>query len=376
MTLWLTLLLLFYFTVPIVFLWAAKHIAWIEKVGVVTLCYITGIIMGNIPGVTIPEAFGTEFMGVVVALSIPLLLFSSDFAVWRKLGPVLLLSFFGCVLSACIAAAIGTWFFQNALADVWKFAAMLIGVYTGTTANMAAVGMSLGVSNESFVIVNGAEMLFGGAYLLLLLTIAKPLFAKVLTTKGDHTHHVDFTLDEKFYWKTSPIALVLSAVILGLAYGFWKLITQDESDEVKKTATMMLTITTLGIVGSAFPRLRNIKGSFGMGNYLMFVFCVSVGSLADVSKVFGAAPAILGFVVVVLTLSIGLHCLFCKLFGIDTDAFLISSTAGIQGAPFIAPVTKAIGNQGLIPVGIALALLGLAMGNYIGVGISYLLRLI
>ncbi len=372
---WIALLLLFYFIVPVVWQWAAKHVSWIDKVGVVTLCYITGIIFGNLPGVVIPKVFGETFMSVVVGLSIPLLLFNSDYRVWRKLGPVLSIAFLGCVISVCIAAVLGTWFFKDVIADVWQFASMLIGVFTGMTVNMFAVGMSLGVSNEAFVVLNGAEMLFGGLYLLLLLTVAKRLFSKVLPAKNQHNHDVSVTLDEKIYWKSSTVALILSVIILGIAYGLSLLINSD-GDEYHTTTIFMLTITTLGILCSAIPGIRNIKGSFGIGNYLMFVFCVAVGSHADVSKVFGAAPAILGFVFVMLTIAVGLHCLFCRLLRIDVDAFLLSSTAGIQGPPFIAPVTKAIGNQGLIPVGIALALLGLTLGNYIGVGMSFLLRLI
>jgi uncharacterized membrane protein len=371
----ITLLLLFYFAVPIIWQWAATRAAWIDKVGVVTLCYITGILFGNLPGIVIPEVFGETFMSVVVGLSIPLLLFSSDYRVWRKLGPALSVAFLGCVISVCIAAVIGTWLFRDMIPDVWQFASMLIGVFTGMTVNMFAVGMSLGVTSDAFMVLNGAEMLFGGLYLLFLLTVAKRMFSKVLPAKIDHKHEVTVVLDEKVYWKTSPLALILSAIILAIAYGLSLLINRD-GDNYHTTTIFMLTITTLGILGSLISRIRNIKGSFGIGNYLMYVFCVAVGSHADVSKVLGAAPVILVFVFTMLTMAVLLHCLFCRLFRIDVDAFLLSSTAGIQGPPFIAPVTKALGNQGLIPVGIALALLGLTLGNYIGVGVSYLLRLI
>jgi uncharacterized membrane protein len=44
-----------------------------------------------------------------------------------------------------------------------------------------------------------------------------------------------------------------------------------------------------------------------------------------------------------------------------------------MGPPFIGQTCAAIKNKELIPVGISLGLLGLAIANYVGVLISYLL---
>ena len=46
--------------------------------------------------------------------------------------------------------------------------------------------------------------------------------------------------------------------------------------------------------------------------------------------------------------SILLHLLLCKIFKIDGGTALITSTAGIYGPPFIAPVANAYGERELI----------------------------
>jgi uncharacterized membrane protein len=232
--------------------------------------------------------------------------------------------------------------------------------------------LSLGVSNESFLVVSGAEILFGGIWLLILLTLARPLFGKILRPSPLQTSEVKYSLDERLYWKTSPLAGVYAAVIAGISAGVSFLLF--EIDSTAFTTTVFLLVTTLGLAGAAIPHVRQLKGSFGLGNYLLLIFCVLVGSLANAEMVLRAAPVILGLVGLVMMIAIGLHLLLCIIFKIDLDTFVISSAAAIFGPPFIAPVAKAIRNPLLIPIGLALGVLGLAVGNYLGISVSHLLR--
>ncbi len=364
----LIILFVFSVAVPMVLQFLAKHYPWVDKVGVVTLCYIAGIIFGNLPGVQVPEKEGTTISGVVISLCIPLLLFSSDFKVWRKLGKRLLLSFACCVVAVTLAVIAGTYLFKDSVDEAWKIGSMLMGVYTGGTPNLTMIGTTLHVSDEAFPVVNGAEMLFGGIWLLFLLSAAKPFFSKFLHAHTGEENDIEFSLDERLYWKTSSLALVMGILILAVAFGLSQLVPSRLSDLV-----ILLTITTAGLLFSLIPAIRKMRGSYGMGNFLLLIFCVIVGSMADVHRVLGAAPMILGFVATVMGLAIVIHALLCRLLHIDTDTFLIGSTAGIYGPPFIAPVARAIRNPQLVSVGIALGLLGLAIGNYLGYAISTLL---
>ena len=58
----------------------------------------------------------------------------------------------------------------------------------------------------------------------------------------------------------------------------------------------------------------------------------------------------------------------------DRDTLIITSTAAIFGPVFIGPVANAIGNRELITIGIALGLIGYAIGNYLGLGLAFILK--
>ena len=73
------------------------------------------------------------------------------------------------------------------------------------------------------------------------------------------------------------------------------------------------------------------------------------------------------------TACVVVHLLLCKLFKIDGGTALITNVAGIYGPPFIAPVAEAYGERRLIVPGIICAVVGLVIGNFLGIGIGSIL---
>jgi uncharacterized membrane protein len=58
--------------------------------------------------------------------------------------------------------------------------------------------------------------------------------------------------------------------------------------------------------------------------------------------------------------------MLAKIFKIDRDIFMVSHTAGIFGPVFIAAMANAIGRNDLLISGIAAAVVGNILGNYVG----------
>jgi uncharacterized membrane protein len=73
--------------------------------------------------------------------------------------------------------------------------------------------------------------------------------------------------------------------------------------------------------------------------------------------------------------SVIVHLVFCRLFAIDGHTGLITSTAGIFGPAFIPPVANALKNREVILPGLICGVIGLAIGNYLGIGLAGLLRI-
>ena len=69
-----------------------------------------------------------------------------------------------------------------------------------------------------------------------------------------------------------------------------------------------------------------------------------------------------------------LHAAFCKVLGIDTDTFLITSVSAVCSPPFVPVVAKALNNKEIILSGLTTGIIGYAVGNYLGVGFAYIFR--
>jgi uncharacterized membrane protein len=361
---------------PALALWAAARFSVARALGPVVLCYALGILAANVPGLPLSEAAGKGVAEAAVPLAIPLLLFSTELKKWLGLARGLLVAFLLACFSSIVAAASIGWAFRHASEEWWKIAGMLVGVYVGGTANMTAVGLSLETSNETFVVLNAADVIAGGSYLLFLLSLAPRLLSKVLRpfTGDAHADPFEHPGQPLSRWTRAHApamakAFGLAALIVGVsAGGALALLGKLDAGPV------LLTITTLSLAASLSPRVRGWEGAFELGEYVLLVFCVAVGSLADVSKLGGTSLLLVGFVVAVMVAASTLHFTLCALFRIDLDTAIISSTAAIFGPPFIGPVAAVLKNRTLVGPGLTLGLAGIALGTYLGLATAYALK--
>ncbi len=368
---------LFCLVTPSIAIWAADRFKPLKVLGPVVLAYGAGIVIANIPGLKLDENFGQTLSGVAVLVAIPLLLFSTEVHKWLSLAKNLLISFLFACIAAVSAASIVGWSFRDRTDEWWKIAGMLVGVYVGGTANMSAVGYALQVKQETFVVLNTADLITGGAYLFFLLSVAQKLLSKVMPAFKAEAHHEAFehapgeTLSKWTRAHAVPMAksFALTVLMVGLSVGISFLVTQS-----LHVGLVMLAITTFGIGASLSKTVRSWEGSFELGEYALLIFCCAMGSLADVSKVTGTSLTLFSFVLIVMVLAAVIHFALCALFRIDVDTAIISSTATIFGPPFIGPVAAALKNRALVGPGLTLGLAGIALGTYLGLATAYGLR--
>lgn len=355
---------------------AARHLKPVEWVGPVVVCYAVGIILGNLPGLGLRMQVSLSVSEAAVPLAIPLLLFSTDMRKWMRLARSTLLSFvLACVASMVSAAVVGL-----AVADRsdewWKMAGMLVGVYTGGTANMNAVGLALKVREETFVLLNTADIVVGAAYLLFLVTVAQRLALLFLPRFQNPT-----AWDEGgdgageasgFTWARARgmgLSLLLAVLIGGVSAGGTRLALGGLDVTV-----VLLLITSLSLGASFIHAVRRLPGSYALGDYALLVFCAAVGTLADARQLQQTGLFVFGFCAAVVVLTVVVHFALAVLFRIDADTMLITSTATIFGPAFIGPVARALRNRELMVSGITTGLMGFALGTYLGLAVSWLLR--
>lgn len=357
---------------PLFVLWLERHSKVVKAIGPVIICYALGLALANAPIWDGGRGIAIGVAQAAVALAIPLLLFSLDVVAWSRLARTTLISFGLCVGAVLVVTSAATLFFVDRVSDAPKIAGMMVGVYTGGTPNMAAIGAALGVEAETFVLLNAADLLVSIAYLAFLLSVAGRVFGWFLPpfekVGSETSRSVPAATETRGMAAPRAIGLALALLIVGLAAGIGTL-APDSMQE----AVAILGITTLAIGASFIRRVRRLTGTHDSGQFFLLVFCVAIGCTADFGELIASSPTVVAFMAVVFYGSITLHLIAAKLLRLDRDTVIITSTAAIFGPAFVAPVAKALGNREVILSGLTTGLLGYAIGNYLGVGLAWLL---
>jgi uncharacterized membrane protein len=350
-----------------------KPIQWLSPI---VWCYALGILLGNLLGPVWDLDLARTLSEVSVLLSLPLLLISVDLIGWSKLAKKTIFAFL--LLIACVMLVSYTvgMFYRDHDPEVWKMAGMLVGVYVGGAANLTAIGKVLGVREDVFVMLNAIDLVFGGIYLLFIMSVG----VKILTRIFPAFNHQGFDEGEMdlVNWQKlglakkslhSVLLILLSGAIVGLSVLLSHLLSGEEVPSI-----IIFALTGLALILSFNKKIRHFEGSQEWGQYFLMVFCLAVGSLANVSQLVSGSAFY--FVLTGLTMfgSIALHFLCCYFFKIDRDTAIITSMAGIFGPAFVAPMSQVLKNKSILVSGVTTGLMGIAIGNFVGVAVAYLVK--
>lgn len=353
-----------------------KNTKVINTISPVVTSYAIGIIYANLPGFNVNPEISKMATEASVPLAIPLLLFGTDFIKWFRLARTTVISFVLIVVTVCIVSFTVSFGFKDVLDNYWQIAGMLVGVYTGGTPNMTAIGLGLGVDDNVFILMNGADLLLGASYLLFILTIGVRLIGKFLPSfqfSGNNELEESNSIWESFShlnkFKRSILFILMSGLILGISLGLNSLFF--EKDQV---AFIILVITTLGIAASFNEKIRNYEGSYEVGQYLLLVFCAGIGTMANINELINGSWIYVLYLGIVMISSIIIHVILCRIFKIDRDTAIITSVAGIFGPPFVGPVAEQLKNREIVVSGLTSGLVGYAVGNYLGLLVAYLVK--
>ena len=382
-----TILITAFCLIPAGVLWLCRRFSLLGKIGPVLILYFIGIIIGNIglmPG-QLPAV--QELMSnAMVPMAIPLMLFSCTFKL-SGARPQLLALITG-MISVATAVVMGFLIFGDNIPEGNKVGGMLVGVYTGGTINLAALKTMLGVSDETYIMINSYDILVSFLYLTFLLTIGIKLFRKFLpnerksySEEDEAAIRAEIGKENQNPYKglfTRPgmaqagKLLGLTALIVGVSAGIALLLPSGMFMTV-----FILLLTTLGIACSFIKPVREMKYSYDMGMYFIYIFCIAVASMADLSKLdFAGGIGLLGYLLAVVFGSLILQVIFAKIFRIDSDMMVISSVTYINSPPFVPMMAAAMKNKDVLIPGLTIGVIGYAAGNYLGFLMSQLLGLL
>lgn len=373
--------------IPSGVLWLCRKYAFLKKIGPVMLLYGLGIIIGNIG--LMPEqmpAVQELLSNAMVPLAIPLMLFGCTFNMKGARSQILALV--TGMISVATAVVIGYFIFGRDLPEGAKIGGMLTGVYTGGTINLAALKTMLGVDDGTYILINSYDILVSFLYLSFLLAIGIRLFRKFLpnslgefTAKDEAAIRNEMDKEDrkpvKGFFTRIGLAytaklLGLTLVIVGISAGVALLLPSSMFMTI-----FILMLTTLGIACSFIKKIHNMKYSYDIGMYFIYIFCIVVASMADLSKLnLAAGMELLGYLLVAVFGSLLLQLIFAKIFRIDSDMMVIASVTFINSPPFVPMMAAAMKNKDVLIPGLTIGVIGYAAGNYLGFLMSQLLELL
>ncbi|ASP40441.1 hypothetical protein CHH28_17940 [Bacterioplanes sanyensis] len=378
--------------VPILIIVLCQRIPWLDKLGVVVLSFGLGIALAAIlqPNQWLADgqllALQSQTSEIAIALALPLLLFSIDVKASLTMAGDTGKAMAIALVAVIVTSAIGAVMFQGHLEQIWQVAGMSVGAYTGGGPNMAAIKTAIEADDNIFVTMTTYDILMSSLFLLFVMTLAKPLFSKFLRpfqSHSEHAYHDDSAfshmadetanayralLSRQTLWPTLQ-AFLLAAVVVGLAVVVAGLFPAS----MQSTLTI-ICITSFGLAASFIPYVRALANSFQLGMFLILVFCFTMGTMTDTSIITQLNVDLFLYIGFILVGSMLLQALMCRWLDIDTDTFLITSSAAIMSVPFIPVIAGALKNRDIILPGFAAAIIGYAIGNYLGVMVAYAVR--
>lgn len=265
--------------------------------------------------------------------------------------------------------------------DSWMAAGALLGSWTGGSANMMAVKEALSMPQSLLapIIIVDTVMAYGWMALLIALAgfqiqidgrlradrASLDRIAKDSGLAGDSTNSPKVTLKgDLLAWRALMIASAVAFGEISVYAGKYLTHLLPVLNLSAKAWTVILA-TTVGLVLSVTPVRRwEAFGASKMGTTILLLMLTSYGAQTDLRAIL-ASPAFMAFgAIMVLTHGVILA-LFGRLFRIPLFYLATASQACI-GGPVSTPIVSGVYQPSLTHVGVILALIGGAIGTYVG----------
>lgn len=373
---------------PLAVILFAQRVPLADRIGVVPLVFLAGFIVAlsaKFTGILTENSVETRqsLTEVSVALALPLIIFAANIHKALRDARTALVAIGAAFVSVAVAALIGAVIFGGRIAQMPDVAGMSVGAYTGSGINMGGIKTALGADTDLFLTMISYDIVFSTIYLVVVLVFGQRIVGLFLPPFQGSDVDEDSTMahlaDDSAggyarLWARqgifdSLIALGAAIAVVGAALGLSKLAPGGGNSVVT-----ILTITTLGLIGSLIPKLHQTRTSFHLGMYFTLVFCFTSATMMDAGIFARMDWALAGYLLCVIFGSMALQLVLCRMLGVDRDIYLIASGAAVMSVPFIPVIAGALKNRAVLIPGIGVAVIGYAVGNYLGVLVAGLVK--
>ena len=375
------LLVLFLLTgIVWVSIYLEERIAAARALGSVLLAIVLAAIAANVGLLPSKSAAYDALGGIGVNIGIALVLLGVDFRSVVKAGPTMLVAFGLGAVGTAAGALVATYFLHDAVGpETWKLAGQYTGTYTGGGVNMVAVGRALETSPELFSAAVAADNVTTTLWMIVCfgaLAFLAPFWrgvGRLNETPSNPSPKGGMPVTSSPFMSslravTAKDLASLAAISLGAVW-----LSGTLADLVPLLPEVLwLTMTVL--VLAQLPQIRDIAGGPVIGAGILQLFLAGLGAQSIIAEIVRVGLSVFYFTVIV----VAMHGLL--LFGvgrflrIDLGTLTVASQANIGGPASAMALATARGYSDRLLPGVAVGLLGYAVGNFVGFGIAGLAR--
>lgn len=352
---------------------------WASWAGPALFSVILGILLSNFKILPFWHDVYGVFFEYAIPLSLTMMLLSVNLKEWIKLAKQPLFAMLIAVLSVSVVSIIAGLYFAPKIPEGWKIAGMFIGTYTGGSSNLTAIATGLNVSPTTLAGANAADYIIGIPSLIIMFAIPGFIarwkgfnrFWPYKLTEEELNSGEQVELFAKQQWSIQDIALLFA---IALAVTAISTMLSSQVSELIASAVRIISVTTLAIILAQFKPVRAIKGNTDLGMFFAMFFLVIIGLTIDIKAFINTAPLITLYCAVIIITSFILHVALCRVFKIKYQYVLISIVSSIADGTSAAVVSGSAKWKSIVSTAVILGSVGMALGNYVGIGVAYLVK--
>lgn len=329
----------------------------------------SGLLPGNAPAY---NQLGTIWVNAAIVL----ILLSVDLSTVRQAGREMLSAFGLGAVGTMLGAVLATALLGGAIgAETWKLTGQFTGTYIGGGANFYALAGAFGTDSNLLSAAVAADVIVTALWLIACLALPallsrnrRPAAANTVERDPD----APLTLEQRLKESGESLRVfdffALAAIALGVMtaarlLGGWIPLIPS-----------VLWLTTMALALGHTPVVRRLRGAPVLGYAVLLLFLAGNGAQSLVSAMLAAGPALFLFAAI----TVGVHGAVIfgvgRLLGWNAGTLAVASQANVGGAASAVAIASARGYGDRLLPGIAVALAGYAVGNYLGYGMGMLSR--
>lgn len=362
---------------------------WASKLSGCIIALVGAMLLSNLNVIPL-EAPAYDFVwDYVVPVAIPLLLFNANLKTIGKGSGRTLIIYLLSGLGTVCGGFLAFYCLHKYVPEPEKIAPMMVGSYTGGSANLVAMAKAFGASGKTVSVAVVADNLLMAIYFFVLTAMPSIRFFykkfrhPIMDRLEKETAAANAANHAAAYWKPKDISLKDIAASLSISLVIVAISNKAAAFFGRSIPTGSFLMTLLnGLLGSQYlimttvtvllaTLLPGFMGKLGgaqeMGTYFIYIFFAVIGVPASISMIVTQAPLLLVFCLIIVGVNMIFSLVLGKFFQFSLEEIIVASSANIGGPTTAAAMAISKGWSELVTPAILVGTLGYAIGNYYGI---------